>query len=176
MRIVKTPPPEAKEILKEAMAALAAQGLVRAFRCEIVQEDGIEMTKVRNTQPIELPYGKQLPGRWDLHAEWLLRRVPGQTTLMVWRSSIGLSVEGGSVTPDGKRACLIRYDLDNARQGPGLGRLGRHLNVLQPEPLGDHVHYPTFDQSNEAWPVKDILELFQSSGFIDDIAKRLGPP
>jgi hypothetical protein len=173
MRILKTPPPEAKELLKEATAALAAQNLIRAFRCEIVRENGIEMTKVRNTQPIELPYGN-LPGRWDLHAEWLLRGIPGQTTLVVWRSSIGLSVEGAGVTPDGKRACLVRYDFDNGRQGPGLGPIGRHINVLQPEPLGDHVHYPTFHQSSDAWAVKDILELFQSTSFIEDIAKRLG--
>lgn len=173
MRILQTAPPEAKALLKEATAALAAQNLIRPFRCEIVSEDGVEMTKVRNTQPIELPYGGKLPGRWDLHAEWMLRGIPGQTTLVVWRSSIGLSAEGTGLTPDGKRACVVRYDVDNGRPGPGLGPIGRHINVLQPDPLGDHVHYPTFDQSSAAWAVKDILELFQSPSFIEDIAKRL---
>ncbi len=160
--------------LREAKKACASSNLIQPFLCEVVNEDGVEMTKVRNTQPIPLPYGNSLPGTWEMHAEWLLRTLPGESRLVVWRSSVGLSVEGTSITPDGQSACLVRYDVDNQRARSGVAPRGRHINVLQPDPLMDHVHYPTFSESQDPWPVRTILELFQSQPFIDDLARRLG--
>jgi len=171
-----TPSPECKPYEKEAQKALNKRSLWAGFREAIEREPGgVELLTLRNRTPIELPASSfNLSGRWSLHFAWSIRRVPGGDAIL-WRSSFGLNVSDIALAPKGERVCLVRYDVDNDHPGPGLGAIGAHLNVLQPAPLDDHIHYPVLAAAERAWSVSEVLDVFLSPQFVKELRDRLGP-
>lgn len=165
-------PPIAKAVKKEATEALARRNLERGLRSEWVREDGIWMLSVRTTIRIPVRLAKPLPGRWFVHLNWLFQPIPPEGTLELLRSSFGLTVAGLS-NPRTDEACLVRYDVDNARTGIGETTLGRHINVWQPAPVESNVHYPVLSPRADVWAVDEVLEFFLSSSLAEDLDGRL---
>ncbi len=165
--------PESKAYVKEARNALQRHGLFAGFQNGKEREaDGVEVVAIRNTTPIEVLSKRQIAGRWSLHLSWTIRRVPrGQPIL--WRSSFGLNVRGLQFAPSEGAVCLVRYDVDNERQGPGLEPLGAHLNVLQPAPLDDHIHFPALAEPGRKWSVSEVIDVFLAEEFIADLRARI---
>lgn len=165
--------PESKTYVQEARKALERHRLFAGFHDSKEREaDGVEVVKIRNTTPIGVLSKRQLAGRWSLHLSWTIRRVP-RGELILWRSSFGLNVRGLQFVPSEGAVCLVRYDVDNERQGPGLEPLGAHLNVLQPPPLGDHIHFPALAEPDRKWTVSEVLDVFLAEEFIADLRARI---
>lgn len=76
--------------------------------------------------------------------------------------------------PKGESACLVRYDFDNDHPGPTLGAIGAHLNILQPAPLDDSIHFPVLAEPNRAWRAREVLDVFLSDQFLSELRDRLG--
>lgn len=166
--------PESRVYAKEATKALAHHGLAGGFRDKVAKGlDSVELVELRNSSQIAVRLAPALAGSWWLHLSWTIRRVPRGAPVL-WRSSFGLNVRGVPFVPDPSGACLVRYDVDNERAGPGLGPLGAHLNVLQPTPLDDHIHFPVLAPTERLWSVREILDLFLSAEFAKDIQARIG--
>jgi hypothetical protein len=165
--------PESREYAREASKALRHHNLPGGFRERIEKEEGVEMIGIRNSTPIPL---KSYPvaGQWTLHMAWTVRRDPAGGDSVLWRSSIGLNVRGVPFAPT-RSTCLVRYDVDMGRTGPNLAPLGAHLNVLQPEPLGDRLHFPVL-AADRRWTAREVIDLFLSSEFTADMSKCIGTP
>lgn len=163
--------PEARPFVKEASEALRHHHLSGGFRDRTESEAGVEMVRIRNSAPIEIvEYGPA--GRWTLTLDWTIRRDPAGGPV-VWRSSIGLNVRGVKFAPD-ESVCLVRYDVDRARPGPSLAPLGAHLNVFQPEPLLDRLHFPVLASPDHVWGVREVLDVFLATKFVADLHGCLG--
>ena len=166
-------PREADRWVKPAREALARHNLFRGFDGSWSRaEDGVDVLRVRNSSRIYLQPSPKLAGRWDLHVGWELRRQPTGDGLVVYMSSLGVNAEGSDFAPEG-RICVVRYDVDHGRayNAPGRPWLGRHLNVLQPAPLADHVHLPIPGDEAE-WSTPDLIDLLLCKSFFDDIRQR----
>jgi hypothetical protein len=163
--------PESRPFAKEASKALRHYNLPGGFLDRIEREDGIEMVRVRSTAPIELK-DYAAAGRWTLSLEWTIRRDPAGGSVL-WRSTIGLSVRDVPFAPE-KSVCLVRYDLDRERPGPGLGAIGAHLNVFQPDPIRDKLHFPVLACPGREWAVREVLDVFMAPEFVGDISRCLG--
>lgn len=169
----KTLLPESRDYVKEADKALHRHGLYAGFRDRIKREtDGVELIALSNTAPIDVRFKPSLIGHWSLHLSWTIRRVPRGNPIL-WRSSFGLKVRGTSFAPAERMACLVRYDVDNDRPGPGLDSLGAHLNILQPAPLHDHVHFPVLAGPDRRWTVSEVIDVFLASEFVGELRELL---
>lgn len=162
---------EALPWVRPVKEALARRNLVRGFRGQWATRDGIDTLHVYNSVPIKIRPLPALPGTWDVHISWTLRRAPRTGDVVVWQSSVGLNVVGASFARKA-RVCLVRYDVDNGRPGPGLAPLGRHLNVHQPAPLDDNAHFAIPGEDDE-WRVPQVLDILLSPQFLGDLATYL---
>lgn len=153
---------------------LATHNLTRGFRSQWRRAGGIEELYVYNSAPIGFSPSPALPGRWELHINWTLRRTPSDERFIVWKSSAGISVSGIKMASDAgtSRICFARYDVDHERFGTGLSRLGRHLNIHQPPPLGSHAHFAIPGDASE-WDVPQVLEVLLSPTLFQDLHGRL---
>lgn len=164
--------PEARPYIREASKALRHHNLPGGFRESLEKEDGIEILEVRNSAPISInDYGAT--GRWTLHLAWTIRRDPATGDSVLWKSSIGLNVRGVKFALD-EPVCLVRYDLDRERPGPNLASIGAHLNVFQPDPLRDRVHFPVLAGSDRVWGVREVIDVFLAPEFVADLARCVG--
>lgn len=169
----KTLLPESRSYAKEAADALHRHGLYAGFQDGIKREtDSVELIEIRNTAPIDVQFKPSLVGHWSLHLSWTIRRVPRGDPIL-WRSSFGLKVRGTSFAPDEGAVCLVRYDVDNDRPGPGLDSLGAHLNILQPAPLHDHIHFPVLAGPEREWTVSEVIDVFLASEFVGELRELL---
>src|SRR6202012_1568051 len=111
--------PESRVYVKEATKALAHHGLAGGFRDKIAKGlDSVELVELRNSSQIAVRLAPALAGSWWLHLSWTIRRIPrGEPVL--WRSSFGLNVRDVPFVSNPSGACLVRYDVDNERPGPG---------------------------------------------------------
>lgn len=167
-------PAVAKEVRKEANTALAQRNLQRALRSDWIREGGVPMLSVRTTVRIPVVLARPLPGRWSVYFNWLFEPIPLGEELQLLRSSFGLNVADlASPTAQDVRN-VVRYDVDNRRQGVGGSRLGRHINVWQPAPIDDNVHYPVLSPSADTWSVEEVLSFFLSEALAGDLNGRLG--
>ncbi len=168
-------PQELRPYVKEAAEALGRHKLYGGFEPKIGREpsSGVELLRARNSAPIHVPFKPPLSGRWSLHLSWTIRRILRGTPIL-WQSSFGLNVSGVSFAPADNAVCLVRYDVDNDRPGPGSIPLGAHLNILQPEPLDDHVHFPVLAEAGRMWSVSEVLDVFLADEFVSDLRARLG--
>lgn len=170
----KTTPTEFKPWVVEATKALIRHGLHGGFLTHRDREPGsfAERTIVRNSTPIAVT-SITAAGRWTLNINWTFRRVPdGQW--MLWKSSIGLSVTDVSFVPNGETECLVRYDYDNDHPGPALGPIGPHLNILQPTPLKDSIHFPVLSDDRQSWSVQEVLDVLLSDQFKSELLDCIG--
>jgi hypothetical protein len=153
---------------------LASHNLTRGFRSQWRKAGGIEELYVYNSAPIDFIPSPALPGRWELHINWTLRRIPSDERFIVWKSSAGISVSGIKMASDAGagKICFARYDIDHERFGTGLSRLGRHLNIHQPPPLGSRAHFAIPGDANE-WDVPQVLEILLSPALFQDLDGRL---
>jgi len=174
MMASRTMPQELRPYVKEAEKALRRHGLYAGFRDTIEREpdSGVEIFGARNTTPIDVRFTPPLSGRWSLHLSWRVRRIPRGEPIL-WQSSFGLNVRGVSFAPTDDAVCLVRYDVDNDRPGPGLGPLGAHLNILQPEPLDDHLHFPVLAEPERVWSVSEVLDVLLAPGLANELRARL---
>jgi hypothetical protein len=172
----RTMPQELKQYVKEAKEALGRHKLHSGFKPEIVREpnSGVELLRARNSAPIHVPFKPPLSGWWSLHLSWTIRPIPRGTPIL-WNSSFGLNVRGVPFAPGDSTVCLVRYDVDNDRPGPRSAPLGAHLNILQPKPLDDHVHFPVLAEAGRMWSVSEVLDVFLADEFVGDLRARLGP-
>jgi hypothetical protein len=166
--------PESRPYVKEALKALHRHGLHAGFRDEFQREkgSGVELVKAHNTTPIDVTSKLAVKGHWTLHLSWTIRQIP-RGEAMLWQSSFGLSIEGLCFAPADSRRCLVRYDVDNDRRGPGLEPLGAHLNILQPEPLDDHIHFPVLAGPERRWTVSEVIDVFLADEFVAELRSRL---
>lgn len=162
--------PESQEYVRDASRALRHHNLPGGFRDRIENEGGVELIGIHNSTPILLR-DYPVTGHWTLHISWTVRRDPVGGSIL-WRSSVGLNVREVPFAKD-QAVSLVRYDYDLGRAGPTLSPLGAHLNVLQPPPLHDRLHFPVMSV-NGCWSVSEVLGLFLSPEFTDDIARCLG--
>jgi hypothetical protein len=153
---------------------LAAHNLTRGFRSRWNTGGGVDELYVFNSVPINFTPTPALPGRWELHIRWTLRRNPADERFVVWQSSVGLSASGIEMARDAgtDKICLVRYDVDHARIGHGVSGLGRHLNIHQPPPLGSHAHFAIPGDESE-WNVPQVLEVLLSSSLFEDLDGRI---
>lgn len=162
-------PAIAKAAAKEAVAALGKHDLLRGVRLYRVREDGVEMIQVRTTVRVPITLAKAIPGRWSLHLSWLFQPIPPAGEFELLRSSFGLNVAGLTKPELTEDTSLIRYDVDNARPGPAGSPIGRHINVWQPAPINDVVHYPVMDTTDDPWSAEEVLDFFLSESFAEDL-------
>ena len=155
--------------MKEAVAALGKRDLLRGVRADRVRQDGVEMVHVHTTVRVPIKPAKPLPGRWSVHLSWLFQPIPPTGEFELLRSSFGLNVAGLTKPALAHGISLVRYDVDNVRAGGAGSPLGRHLNVWQPPPIEDHVHYPALHSTEEAWSVDQVLEFFLSESLAGDL-------
>jgi hypothetical protein len=167
--------PESRPYVKEALKALNRHRLHAGFRDDVQREpgSGVELVRARSTTPIDVTSNLAVKGRWTLHLSWTIRHIP-RDEARLWKSSFGLSIQGLRFAPAGHPKCLVRYDVDNDRRGPGLGPLGAHLNILQPEPLADHIHFPVLAGPERRWTVSEVIDVFLADEFVADLRARLG--
>lgn len=166
-------PAVSKEVKKQAVKALASRNLARPMRYDWVKEDGVRMLSVKNTVGIEVKLARPLPGRWTVHLNWLFEPIPPDGELALLRASFGLNVTDLTKPMVVATRNLVRYDVDNGRLGPDGMKLGRHINVWQPAPIDDHVHFPVMGDSVDSWTVDEVLTFFLSESFADDLFGRL---
>lgn len=166
-------PAVAKAVKKEARKALAKRNLERGLRTDRVREDGVQMLLVQTTVRIPVTLARPLPGRWSVHLNWLFEPIPPHRDFQLLRSSFGLSVAGLTDPAVSDIQNLVRYDVDNARLGPGGIPLGRHIDVWQPNPIEDNVHYPVPGENHGGWVVEDVLAFFFSDVLAEDLAGRI---
>jgi len=80
-----------------------------------------------------------LAGSWFVTSYWRFINDPVSNESVLQESSIGLNVSddpyGICLTAGADSACIARYDFDLRDKNP------LHLNVLQPRPLGDRLHW-----------------------------------
>lgn len=172
----RTSQPESGPYVKEARSALHRHGLYAAgFRDEVERESqsGVELVRVSSTAPIDVTSKLAVPGHWTLRLSWTIRRIPPRREARLWQSSFALNVRGVAFA-SGSEQCLVRYDVDNDRRGPGLEPLGAHLNILQPEPLCDHLHFPVLAGPERCWTVSEVIDVFFADEFVADLRTRLG--
>jgi hypothetical protein len=155
--------------MKEAAAALGKRDLLRGVRAVRVRENGVEMCHVHTTVRVPVKLAKPLPGRWSVHLSWLFQPIPPIGEFELLRSSFGLNVAGLTKPALANDTSLVRYDVDNVRAGSTGSPLGRHINVWQPAPIEDHVHYPALDAREEAWGVDEVLDFFLSESLACDL-------
>ncbi len=166
--------PEANGYVKQASKALARHRLYAGFYESIKSGvDSVELIVVRNKTPIQVTFDPAVAGIWSLHLSWAIRPVPRGTPIL-WQSTFGLSVRNLPFAPSDGPVCLVRYDVDNERVGPGLRPLGAHLNVLQPSPLDDRVHFPVLAGEGYVWQVGEVIDLFLDPYFTADLHARIG--
>lgn len=166
----KTIPPEFKHIVREATKALIKYQLPGGFKLHRWKEPGsfVELQKIESSPDIPV---KSIPvkGRWFLHINWTFRRVPEEAEWILWQSSIGLSVTDVSFAKNGIMKCLVRYDYDCDHPGPALGPIGPHLNILQPDPLKDSLHFPVLSDDRKSWSVEEVLDALLSDQFKSEL-------
>lgn len=165
-------PPIAKAVIKEAVAALKQRNLVYGFRSVTVRESGVPLLAVRNTTGIPVTLARPLPGRWSVYFNWLFLPIPPDGKYELLRSSFGLNVTGLVGPAAQQNTTFVRYDVANDRAGPE-GTLGCHINVWQPSPIDDNVHFPVPGLASNAWPVRDVLSFFLSESLADDLLGRI---
>ncbi|MGI8622290.1 MAG: hypothetical protein ACR2NB_02105 [Solirubrobacteraceae bacterium] len=162
--------------VKPTIDALARHHLSRGFASQWRRgdPDGADVLRVRNSSTIFVTPQPPLPGVWDLHVMWEFRRRPSDRDVVVFASSVGINVRRIPLSPE-QPVCLVRYDVDHDRPyaAPGRVRLGRHLNILQPAPLGDRVHFPVPGDEPE-WSVPTVIDLLLSESFFADLQSRMG--
>lgn len=172
----KNIPPELKPYVVEATNALHKHELWGGFRPHREKEHGsfVELLKIETSSPISIT---TIPaaGRWSLHINWTFRRDPEGGEWVLWQSSIGLSVADVSFVQNGKTECLARYDYDNNHPGPALGPIGPHLNILQPDPLKDSLHFPVLSDDRKSWSVEEVLDALLSDQFKSELLECIGP-
>ena len=166
-------PGVSKDVKKQAAKALASRNLARPLRDDWVEEEGVRMLSVKNSVAIEVKLARPLPGRWTVHLNWLFQPIPPDGELALLRASFGLNVAGLTKPPVAGTQNLVRYDIDHGRLGPDGETLGRHINVWQPPPIDDHVHFPVMDGSTDPWTVDEVLTFFLSQSLADDLNGRL---
>lgn len=166
---------ECRPYVIEARKALAKFQLFAGFRNRVDRDDdGVELIGLRNTVPIDVTLNPSVTGRWSLHLAWTLRRVPRDEPI-VWQSSFGLDVRGLPFGDTDRAVSFVRYDVDNSRRGHTLAPLGPHLNVLQPPPMVDAIHFPTLSTSDGGWAVRDVLDFLLSSALAEELRGSIGP-
>jgi len=164
-------PPVVKRMLREAKKALASKGLQQPLSTQKVPRENVDHWKI-SSKPIPVTIDRALKGVWTLRMEWLFTPIPGGGDPEVLQSSVGLSVQGAKGLGSTK-VCLVRYDVDNDAPGTGLAPLGPHLNVMQPGPLRDKVHYPVPGIDGARWDIGSILDILLSDRLARDLVKHL---
>lgn len=162
-------PDVVKHTIKDARQALERRQLPRPLWAEIKRPEQVEHWKI-DSREIPVTIDKALEGMWTLEMEWLFTPVPGGGHELR-ESSVGLYVQGArGLGPE--KVCLVRYDVDNLASihHPPLGP---HLNVVQPGPLRDKVHYPVPGVASAQWDVERILDVLLSARLAADLVKHL---
>jgi hypothetical protein len=163
-------PPVVKRMMRDARKALAARNLVQPLTIRTVPVDHVEHWKI-SSKHIPITVHNKLEGQWTLRMEWLFTPIPrGDPELL--QSSVGLYVQGVKQI-GASDVCLVRYDVDNKEPGTSLAPLGPHLNVMQPGPLCDKVHYPVPGVDGTGWDVGSILDILLSARLAGDLVKHL---
>jgi len=111
-----------------------------------------------------------MPGTWYLTTYWRYKEVPsnhkGPKEVILAESSAGLNVTGGSLATPTPEAplCIVRYDYDYRDE------LSSHLNVYQPHPLQDRMHWrlPLSDSHGPAWAFGNVMKYI-----LNDAIKEL---
>lgn len=138
---------------------------------EPVVDEGREFWRAHNVARILVPV-RDVPGRWYLHMSWQCATEPVSGDGVLRVSSIGLNVDG-PLTAGLSTQNVVRYDVDR-RASERTDQFGAsHVNVLQPVPLQDHVHYAVFHDESHEWPVEEVLGFLVSDVLHDDLRKRM---
>jgi hypothetical protein len=106
-------------------------------------------------------------GHWSVYFSYQFQNLSGATTQLVG-TSFGLNVTGVPLAKNGV-VTLVRYDYDRLLD-PRDESVACHLNVLQPEPIGDHIHLPGFRK--EPWAASDVTGWVTSSRLLRDLQRR----
>lgn len=163
-------PEVVKRTIKDAGQALIRRKLPRPLKHTIVRVDQVEHWKV-SAKDIPITIDRALKGVWTLEMEWLFMPVPGGGHEMR-ESSIGLYVQGAKGLGS-DRVCLVRYDVDNLAPNTHHPPLGPHLNVIQPGPLRDKVHYPVPGVASGQWDLQCVLDILLSARLAGDLVRHL---
>lgn len=163
-------PPVVKRMMREVRKALASRSLVQPLSVQTVPRDHVDHWRI-SSKPILVTIDPTLEGAWILRMSWLFAPIPLGDPEIV-ESSVGLYVHGAKRLGVDE-VCLVRYDIDNDAPGTGLAPLGPHLNVMQPGPLCDKVHYPVPGVDSAGWDVGSILDILLSGRLASDLVKHL---
>jgi hypothetical protein len=163
-------PPAVRRMIKEAKDALASRNLEQPLSTQCRPVENVDHWKV-SSKPIPVTIDSKLEGEWTLRMNWLFTPIPlGEPEIV--ESSVGLYVRGAKRL-GASEVCLVRYDVDNDAPGTGLAPLGPHLNVIQPGPLCDKVHYPVPGVDGAGWAIGIILDILLSDRLARDLVKHL---
>lgn len=175
-----TTPGYFKPYLQEARRAAAAARLHAPYfqMRERADEDLVRTNVWRSGEmTVELA---TVSGLWSVYLSYEFQTLPGERDLSLVRTSFGLNVSNVSLFPDGSTT-LIRYDFDElvdsdpyaepSTQKDAAPSVAAHINVLQPDPLADHVHLPGFRA--DRWDAEEVLTWITSQRLLADLRRRL---
>lgn len=156
-----------------ARAAAATAGLdTPYFTMRERQDDDLVRTQIWRSRDLSVPLAN-VSGLWSVYLSYQFQHVPGDPSARLVRTSFGLDVHDVPFAQD-KPLTLLRYDYDefvDARYPDQDPPLRVHINVLQPDPLRDHVHLPAF--RSEPWDAAEVMAWITSPRLLADLKRRL---
>ncbi|HEX3562255.1 MAG TPA: hypothetical protein VHU24_05405 [Solirubrobacterales bacterium] len=170
-------PPYFKAYQSAARKAAAGAGLEAPyFRPKVRADDDFVKTTTWRSQRLTLSM-PDVAGRWTLYLAYAFQSLPGGSGDSLVSSSFGLEFEGDHLGK-GSVVTVVRFDysllLDGADpEVPSEDEpsVAVHMNVLQEDPLGSHLHFPTF--RSEPWEPDEIMRWLTSRRLHRDLKRRM---
>jgi len=157
---------------REAVDAAAAAGLETPyFQPRDRRDDDLVRTTVWRSRDLTVPLA-EVSGHWTVYLSYDFQNLPGERDLRLVGTSFGLNVHEVPFTSE-EPVTLLRYDYD-LLLGPAQQdepSVNVHINVLQPDPLRDGIHFPAF--RTDPWTVKDVMRWMTSRRLLADLQRRL---
>jgi hypothetical protein len=137
-------------------------------------KDLVKTTTWRSQRvPIPMP---EVAGSWTLYLMYEFQVLPRVKEPVLVSSSFGLDFEGerlGSRSP----TTVARFDYSLLLDGDEEVRsenepsVAVHINVLQKDPLGSHLHFPAFRSA--PWEPDEIMRWSTSRRLRRDLSRRM---
>jgi hypothetical protein len=160
----------------EARKAAADAGLAAPYFKPRERADAdLVLTHAWRSQDIAVPLA-DVAGNWSVFLSYEFQTLAGDRQMHLVSTCFGLNAVGVPFASDA-RVTVLRYDydalLDSYDENGQHPNVAVHINVLQPDPLGDHLHLPGF--RDERWAVGEIMRWFTSPRLLADLKRRLPP-
>lgn len=132
-----------------------------SVRPERIKHDQLVVWCARTNPRIPI---KQFPlsGSWTIGVDWRFRNNRDEQGAQLFSSSASLSVEHPDLCP--ARSSIVRFDFDRDRASAQV-----HLNVWQPEPLKDNVHWALPGRPDTPWDDAAVLAYLLDGALVEEL-------